>query len=141
MMKKNIFGHEYTYDDVDWCCQVGYPCESGRLSHSAMTVGLWSGSERAMREMREYMESHHFSKMEDAGQVYCKIMNYIHGYDKTFDNVTDARLMYEAAIGLPYKSECDPGYRDRLVERFGKYNKIVYNEVCRMKRQQERTAI
>ena len=137
---KVIFGHEYTLDDVDWCCQVGYPCEYGRLNYGMMTMGLWNGSERAMREMREYMESHNFTKLEDAGQVYCNIMEYIFDFDKDFNNVTDARLMYEAALGLPYKSEYDPTYRDRLVERFRKYDKIVRSEVRRMKRQQVRMA-
>lgn len=126
---KTIFGQTYTIDDVDWCCQVGYPCEYGRLSYGAMTMGLWRGDERAVSEMREYMVSHNFLRLEDAGETYCAIMNSLKG----LNNVTDARLLYEHYLGLPYKSDYDPTYRDRLAQRWAKYEKIIRSHVRRHK--------
>lgn len=131
---KTIFGQAYTIDDVDWCCQVGYPCEYGRLNYGEMTMGLWRGDERAVSEMREYMESHNFLCLEDAGETYCAIMNSLKG----LNNVTDARLLYEHYLGLPYTSKYDPGYRDRLVEKWKKYEKTIRSHVRRHKNRARR---
>ena len=127
--EKTIFGQDYTLEDVDWCCQVGYPVEHGRLNYGEMTMGLWNGSERAYREMREYMQSHNFLHLEDAAQTYCAIMRDVKG----LNNVTDARLLYEHYLGLPYECEYDPDYRNRLVTRWAKYEKIIRVHVKRHK--------
>ena len=126
----NIFGRNYTYEDIDWCVQVGYPVESGRKSHEAMIIGLWNGDEDALREMKEYMDSHYFVKLDDAGRTYCNMMNSMDDLMST----TDARLLYEHYLGLPYHSKYYPELRDELVAEFAKDEKVIRNYVYRNRR-------
>lgn len=113
-----ILGEEYTYDQVDWSVQTGYPVEHGRMSHSSMILGLWNGDESAINEMREYMESHEFKHLTSAGTIYHRIMNKLDRLG--MDNVTDARLVYEAILQLPC-SESDREWRQEVEQRYGKY--------------------
>lgn len=127
---KTIFGDEYTYDEVDWCVQVGYPVERGRMSHNEMISGLWNGDERAIHEMREYMDSHEFKHLNSAGRIYCKIL---HKLDRQgMDNVTDARFVYESIIGLPCTEQVE--YRKKAELRFAKF-------IATIRRRRERKAM
>ncbi len=104
------------------------------MSHNTMIIGLWNGEEKAMQEMREYMKNHNFAKIEDAGHLYHSIMNHIGG----LYSATDARLLYEAYLGLPdVKSEYNPGYRAELVQRFSAYGNILNTFVLIMKKRLE----
>lgn len=116
--KRTILGEEYTYDQVDWSVQTGYPVEHGRMSHSAMIMGLWHGDEFAISEMREYMESHEFKHLTSAGRIYHRIMDKLHPMG--MDNVTDARLVYEAILQLPVSEE-DREWREEVEQLYGKY--------------------
>lgn len=127
---KTILGGEYTFEDVDWCVQTGYPVEHGRLSHSSMILGLWAGDERAVSEMSDYMESHNFAKMEEAGETYIRMMHSIHD----LMSVADARLLYEYHLGLPEKNERLNDYREELAAQFAKNEKVIRSYVYRRRK-------
>lgn len=114
---KDIFGEVYTLDDVDWCVQTGYPVEDGRMSHTSMICGLWNGNEQAINEMREYMQSHEFKRLESAGRIYHAIMNKLH--PQGMCSVTDARYVYEAILRLPCDDDLD--YRHEIEQKYSKY--------------------
>lgn len=110
--------------------QTGYPVEDGRMSHTSMIHGLWNGDEQAIREMREYMQSHEFKRLESAGRIYHAIMNKL--YPQGMCSVTDARYVYEAILRLPYKD--DFGYRKELEKKYSKY-------IATIRRNRERKAM
>lgn len=124
---KTIFGEAYTFDDVDWCVQTGYPVEHKRMSHNSMILGLWNGEEQAISEMREYMESHEFKRLESACRIYHAIMNKL-----DLESVTDARYVYESILRLPCKDDID--YRKELHQKYSKY-------IATIRRNRERKAM